>query len=461
MKSSISFGTDGVRGHSDKHPFTKEALKAFGAAIARWASEKYDKNGPQVLIGSKVLSGPKVLIGYDTRLSGIRIKNELIEGLNCFPVEIIDGGILPTPAVYRLISIDDTFDFGIAISASHNSFHDNGIKLFDAKKCKLSRRDEEKIEQYFDLYFNKQELLGESSDNRTEWMQASQAYIDFISSKFPQNYLSGMSIILDCANGATFEIAPQIFKKFGAMVLTIGSIPSGININENCGSTHPERVKNTVIRNNAMVGFAFDGDGDRVIAINNLGQIKDGDDILTILAQHPDYKNVDEIVGTITTNQGFEAALHKSNKNLIRTQVGDKYVAAALEEQKLSLGGETCGHIIIKDYMPTGDGIFVALKTLESIIANQNLEMKTFDKYPQISINISVKEKRDLSKQPYSDIIKKAQESIQDGRIVVRYSGTENLLRIMSEAKTEEIARDIAQNLASDLTKALEQDNLF
>ncbi|MFH1254506.1 MAG: phosphoglucosamine mutase [bacterium] len=444
MKNAISFGTDGIRGNSDQHPFTKEALKALGASISRWASEKYGKNSP------------KVLIGYDTRLSGIRIKNELIEGLNCFNTDVIDGGILPTPAVYRLISIDESFDFGIAISASHNPFHDNGIKLFDAKKCKLSRQDEEKIEQYFDLYFSKHELLGESSDKRTEWIEASQAYIDFISSKFSQNYLSGMSIILDCANGATFEVAPQLFKRFGAAVITIGSAPSGVNINEKCGSTHPERIKDLVVRNKAVVGFAFDGDGDRVIAINNLGQIKDGDDILAILAQHPDYKNINEIVGTITTNQGFESELHRSNKNLIRTQVGDKYVAVALEEKNLSLGGETCGHIIIKDYMPTGDGIFVALKTLESIIANQNLEMKTFDKYPQVLINIAVKEKRDLSKQPYSDIIKKAQESIKDGRIVVRYSGTENLLRIMTEAQTDEFAKDIAQNLANDLAKALE-----
>ncbi len=451
MRNSISFGTDGVRGHSDRHPFTKEALKAFGMAIARWANEKYDKNC------SKAFTGPKVLIGYDTRLSGIRIKNELIEGLNCFPVEIVDGGILPTPAVYRLISIDDTFDFGISISASHNPFHDNGIKLFDAQKCKLSRQDEEKIEQYFDIYFNKAESLGQNSDKRVEWVDAGQAYIDAIYSKFTPNYLSGMKITLDCANGATCEIAPQLFKKLGASVITIGSMPSGLNINENCGSTHPERIKNTVIGNKSTLGFAFDGDGDRVIAINSLGQIKDGDDILTILTQHPDYKSVNDIVGTITTNQGFEAELHKLNKNLIRTQVGDKYVAAALEEKNLSLGGETCGHIIIKEYMPTGDGIYVALKTLESIIANQNLEMKTFDKYPQISLNISVKEKRDLSKQPYSDIIKKAQESIQDGRIVVRYSGTENLLRIMTEAKTDNIARGVAQNLANDLTQALGQ----
>ncbi len=444
MENSISFGTDGIRGNSEKYPFTRDGLRALGASISRWASEKYGKYSP------------KVLIGYDTRLSGIRIKNELIEGLNYFHADIIDGGILPTPAVYRLISIDDSFDFGIAISASHNPFHDNGIKLFDAKKCKLSRQDEEEIEQFFALYFNKLELLQEGSDNRTEWIDAGYAYVDFISSKFSQNYLSGMTIILDCANGATFEVAPRIFKKFGASVITIGSAPSGVNINEKCGSTNPERLQRFVVANNAIIGFAFDGDGDRVIAVNKLGQIKDGDDILAILAQHSDYKNVNEIVGTITTNQGFESELHKSNKSLVRTQVGDKYVAAALEEKKLSLGGETCGHIIIKDYMPTGDGIFVALKTLESIIANQNLDMRTFDKYPQVMMNIPVKEKRDLSKQPYSDIIKKAQESIKDGRIIVRYSGTENLLRIMTEAQTDEIAKSVAQDLANNLTKAFE-----
>jgi phosphoglucosamine mutase len=351
--------------------------------------------------------------------------------------------------------MNETFDFGITISASHNPYYDNGIKLFDAKKCKLSRQDEEKIEQYFDLYFNNPELLNNSFSEREIWEDAEQEYLNIVYSKFTPGYLSGIQIILDCANGATAQIAPRIFKNLGATVLTIGSAPTGTNINEKCGSTHPEKLQDVVTRNRAAIGFAFDGDGDRVIAINKFGKLKDGDDILTILAQHPDYKNTNEIVGTITANQGFEKALRESNKTLIRTQVGDKHVAASLEERNLPLGGEACGHIIIRDYMPTGDGIFVALKALESIIANQNWELKTFDKYPQYSVNITAQERRDLSQQPYSDIIKKAQESIQDGLIIVRYSGTENLLRILIQAPTDEIAKTVAQNLTKELEQVL------
>lgn len=442
MKSTISFGTDGVRGSSEQHPFTKESLKRFGVAISQWANKKYNKK-------------PKVLIGCDTRLSGPRIKNELIEGLYYYSIEVVDGGILTTPAVYRLISIDETFDFGIAISASHNPYYDNGIKLFDAKKCKLSRQDEEEIEKCFETYAQNNPKIKSSQFHRSEWLESGQVYLNYVFSKFDGQYLKNLKIVLDCANGATFEIAPKLFKKFGAEVITINSSPSGKNINDKCGSTHPEILRNTVLAHKADIGFAFDGDGDRVVAVNKLGQIKDGDDILTILTQHKLYADVKEVVATITSNQGFEMALNKSNKNLIRTQVGDKYVAAVLEERNLPIGGETCGHIIIKDYMITGDGIFVALKTLESIIANQNWEIKTFEKYPQISINIPVKEKRDLSKPPYSDFIKMAQESVKDSRIVVRYSGTENLLRIMTEAATDEMARKVANSLASRLQEAL------
>jgi phosphoglucosamine mutase len=442
MEKKVSFGTDGVRGHAQEHPFVKESLRCLGAAISSWANKRYGKV-------------PKVLIGCDTRISGPRIKNDLVNGLSSFPVEIIDGGILTTPAVYRLISIDETFSFGIAISASHNPYHDNGIKLFDAKKCKLSRQDEAEIEKYFELYYQKSEDLVVGSVQTNDWLDAGQAYLDFVYMQFGEQYLKDLKIVLDCANGASFEIAPKLFKKFGASVITIEASPSGQNINHKCGSTYPNKLKEAVLAHKADIGFAFDGDGDRVIAVNKLGQIKDGDDILTLLINHPAYREVKDVVATITSNQGFEIALNKAAKSLIRTQVGDKYVAVMLEEKNLPIGGESCGHIIIKDYMITGDGIFVALKTLESVIANQNWEMRTFDKYPQVSINIPVKEKRDLSKPPYSDFIKMAEESIKDSRIVVRYSGTENLLRIMTEAVTDEAARAVANNLANKLQEAL------
>lgn len=444
MKKVISFGTDGVRGRVGIHPFNPKALRVFGAAIADWALNKYQKDSP------------KVLIGYDTRVSGPEIKQDLINVLIHFGLEVVDAGILPTPAIYRLINIDQSFNFGIAISASHNPYYDNGIKLFDAKKCKLDRFDEAKIENLFDFYFKNQSQLDfVVSGDALTCPDAKKAYIDSLSNFFRPNFVSGLKIVLDCANGAAFDLAPQIFEKFGAEVIKIGAQPNGININENCGSLHPDLVQKTVLQADADIGFAFDGDADRVLIISRLGQIKDGDDILMLLLNHPSYSDTNTLVSTITANQGLESTLNKLGKNLIRTQVGDRFVAAALEEHNLVLGGETSGHVIVKDYMMTGDGIFVALKTLESIIKNKNWDIKTFEKYPQISINIPVKSKQDLTQRPYSEIIQKCRDTIKDGRIVVRYSGTENLLRIMTEASIASIASSVANDLAKSLQEAL------
>lgn len=444
MKSVISFGTDGVRGRAGIHPFNPESLRVFGAAIAEWALDKYQKNNP------------KTLIGYDSRISGPEIKQDLIDALSYIGIEIIDAGILTTPAIYRLISIEASFDFGIVISASHNPYQDNGIKIFDAKKCKLDRADEVKIEALFDFYFkNQSQLSFVSTRNAKILNNAKQLYTESLSPYFKPNFLSGLKIVLDCSNGAASEIAPYIFEKYGATVIKIGCLPDGKNINQNCGSLHPKLLQKTVLDTKADIGFAFDGDADRLLAVSKLGQIKDGDDILMLLLGHPNYSNTNTLVSTITANQGLESELRTLGKRLLRTQVGDKFVAIALEENNLLLGGETSGHVIMKDYMPTGDGIFVALKTLESTILSQNWDLNTFKKYPQVLINISVKNKRDLTQKPYSDIIQKCRESIQDGRIVVRYSGTENLLRIMAEASSDAIANSTANDLAKSLQKAL------
>jgi phosphoglucosamine mutase len=446
MKNIISFGTDGVRGMVGQPPFTSEGLAAFSWAIANWALNKYPNKSP------------KVLIGYDTRLSGPEIKKILVDTLAKNSIQVVDGGILPTPAIYSLISKDNSFDFGITISASHNPYQDNGIKLFDAKKCKLDRRDEQKIEENFSFYAkNSNQATTKFKKKAIFWHKAADAYANYIYSQFSPNFLAGLTIVLDCAHGATFQIAPTLFEQFGAKVIKIGVQPDGKNINKNCGSMHPEQLKQTVLQHNADIGFAFDGDGDRLLIVNKTGVIKDGDDTLMLLLQHPAYKKVQNLVSTITANQGLEAELTKMGKKLIRTQVGDKYVAAALEENNLILGGETSGHIIIKVYMITGDGIFAALKTLESIIFNKNWELETFKKYPQVSVNIPVKIKRDLLQSPYRDIIKRCEESIKDGRIVVRYSGTENLLRIMAEASTDLVARSAANELAKSLQEALSE----
>lgn len=451
MNKNLQFGTDGIRGKADLFPFDTKTLHRIGQAIAQWSKAKYGKN-------------PKLLIGHDTRLSCTRIKQDLISGLTQSELTIVDGAVLPTPAVLQLITQDPTYHFGIVISASHNPYTDNGIKLFDAKQGKLSPEDEATITNYFHAIAESQApvevqppaesqpLTGTQAPSQTE---AAKTYKETIKNHFQTNFLTGITIVLDCANGATYDVAPQVFTELGATAIPINVEPNGTNINKEAGSLHPENLQKAVVQAKADIGFAFDGDGDRIIAVNAQGQIKDGDDLLAILLTNPTYTSQGKLVGTIMTNHGLEKFLHKNNKELIRTKVGDKYIAAELQAKNLPLGGEASGHIIIRDYLNTGDGIFVALKILETIIETNNWEMKTFTKTPQILINVPVEQKKDLSTTPYATIIKEHQGKLIDGRMVVRYSGTENLLRVMVEDQTEINAKTIAQNLSQELQKAL------
>ncbi len=434
LETQINFGTDGIRGNAENFPFTEEALTRLGTSIAIWANQKFQQ--------------PNALIISDPRISSYRITTTLSKALQSNGINIFNGGVLPTPAVSLLIT--KRFNFGIMISASHNPYEDNGIKLFDGNNGKLSKNDELLIQKYF----SECKPLS-TTHTQQSWNDAFSIYKTTIISKFQPNFLKDLRIVLDCANGATSKIAPEIFNSLGAKVIVIANQPNGKNINEDCGTLYPQNLKNAVLNNNADIGFAFDGDGDRVIAINKNGIIKDGDDLLAILIKHPSFCNIKTVVGTIMTNYGFELYLNSQNKSLIRTNVGDKYISTKLEEANLQIGGETSGHIIIKDYLPTGDGIFIALKTLESVIYTQNFELTSFEKQPQVLINIKVNKKEDLTQQPYASLIENYKTKMKNGRIVVRYSGTENLLRIMIEAETSEIANLIAISLANELQVAL------
>ena len=449
VKHKIKFGTDGIRGNAEKFPFTKPALNYLGMAIAKWATEKYKKK-------------PTVLIGYDTRISSSRIEEDLTEGLMNFPITVINSEVLPTPAICLLTKTEDFVDFGIVISASHNPYFDNGIKIIDSKNIKLNKDDEKIITDYFhEMQKEKTAISLDKNSNNIFMKDASKEYENKILSFFKNNFLNNIKIVIDCANGATYEIAPKLFKKLGAKVTTIAASPNGKNINENCGTLHLENLAQEVIQNKADIGFAFDGDGDRVLAVNKNGKIIDGDDILDLLSNHPEITNSNTIVGTIMSNFGFELHLEKNNKKLIRTSVGDKYVAAKLEEENMPLGGENSGHIIIKDYMNTGDGIFTALKILESIISNNNWKMKTFEKTPQILLNVPVYIKNDLSQEPYSKIINEHKNLLINGRIVVRYSGTENLLRVMVEDEKLDNATMLANSLAQKLQNTLKNQSII
>lgn len=446
----LAFGTDGVRGPADGELFSKQSLFAFGRAIALWAQQKFNVTTPVILIGS------------DTRLSSPRIKNDLCRGLVYGGAHIIDACVIPTPAICKLILSLSNTHVGIVVSASHNPYTDNGIKIFDSQQCKLTANDENLIKQLTEEFFNAVNDKADvpfsthNDDNHIAiWDQAAEVYQKKILSYFTPQMLNNVHVVLDCAHGATYELAPAIFRTLGAQVTVIAGSPNGKNINEQCGALHPEILAEQVCALRADCGFAFDGDGDRVIAVSKQGMVKNGDDILAILLQFPEYYHVLQIIGTIMTNQGFEQFLTNRNKQLIRTKVGDKYITAMLEQMQLPLGGEASGHIIMRDYMPTGDGIFVALKILESIMVNNNWDMKTFDKYPQVLLNVPIDQKKDLTQGPVAQIIADYQQQLKGGRLVVRYSGTEALLRIMTEAASIDIASSVAHDVASKLQEVL------
>lgn len=434
------FGTDGIRTSIGQEPFTNTSLHKLGTAIGLWIADKY---GPDAV----------VLLAHDTRNSCSWVKASLQSGLLLHKISIVDAQVLPTPAVSLLMQDTKKFSCGIVISASHNPYHDNGIKVIDAFTGKISQHDELVISQAFrkNLHLSALGPFG----SVTPWPRASHYYIRRILQHFNAGLLTGKKIVLDCAHGATSALAPRIFKALGTTVITINNKPNGININDHCGALHLEQLQTAVVKHQAFVGFAFDGDGDRVIAVNHRGDIKNGDDIMALLIQHKKYSPSPVVVGTVMANHGFEHYLQQHHKQLIRVPVGDKYVAERLEQEHLLIGGEQSGHIILRDYLSTGDGMFAAIRLLEVMLATHNDDITTFERYPQVLVNLPVKEKRDLSLKPMADLIAQAQSTLVSGRLLVRYSGTEPLLRIMTEAPSYDEARLIANTLSEQLAHVL------
>ena len=296
-------------------------------------------------------------------------------------------------------------DCSIIISASHNPYDDNGIKIMDSRTGKLALEDELMISQLFH-----DATVPEIAMVRSTAPGTATDYCETIITLFPANFLAGKRIVIDAAHGATYQVAPRIFRALGAELIVINNQPTGYNINEQCGALHPDELVRTVIAEQAALGFAFDGDGDRVVAVNCEGEVCDGDDLLAILAEHPAYAASDTIVGTSMTNEGFVQYLKQQQKKLIRTAVGDKYVAEQLTNNQWLLGGETSGHIILNDIISTGDGILAALRVLEVVQMTGNWSLKTFMHYPQVMINMPVAARKDLASSPLATIIKDAQE---------------------------------------------------
>lgn len=434
------FGTDGIRNEVGIEPFTLTSLHNLGQAIAIWALQKYGRNC-------------SILIAHDTRVSASLVKASLKTGLLLYPLHILDAEVLPTPAVIKLMQIKG-FDCGIIISASHNPYQDNGIKIIDSQTGKLSLENELKISEYYQHgKFNNDDYtsLGDSCS----WPVAADLYTEEIKKHFASNFLIGKKIVLDCANGAASLIAPELFKQLGAQTIVLHNQPNGLNINKQCGALHPQSLQKAVLQYQADIGFCFDGDADRVLAVNKYGQIKNGDDLLAVLIKNPTYMKSTTLVGTIMTNHGFELHLNQNSFTLLRTNVGDKYIAEELTRHNLLLGGEPSGHIICRDYLNSGDGIFTALKLLETMQLTGNEELITFNKYPQLIINIPITKKRDLTISPIADIIETSKAQLNNGRIIIRYSGTENLLRIMIENSDYDQAQSVGSHLSKELQKEL------
>lgn len=439
MSNSL-FGTDGIRGTVGTFPFTSEHLTRLGCSIGRWVINKY---GPQATI----------LIGHDTRISCSLVKAALEAGLLKYPCTLHDAGVLSTPGICATAHNDQQYSCALIISASHNPYQDNGIKVIDARRGKLSSEDEQLITDYF--YSHEEPANYQSLGTSQALTNSEDSYLALVKCSIAHLAIGDKKVIIDCANGATASLAPAVFKEYGINFVAINNKPSGLNINAQCGSTHPATIVTAVQENNADIGFAFDGDGDRIIAVNRTGQVKDGDDILALLASHPAYKNTAAVVGTILSNCGLEVYLKQQSKKLIRARVGDKHVAQELEKNNLLLGGEPSGHIVLRDHLFTGDGIFTALRLLEMAAITNNWDLVSFEKYPQATINLPITNKKELTQEPCASIIAQHEKKLQAGRIIVRYSGTEPLLRIVVEDASRDHARTVGNSLAQELKRVL------
>jgi phosphoglucosamine mutase len=450
MSRERLFGTDGVRGTANVHPMTAEVSLALGQAIAH------------VFRGGSGMH--RILIGKDTRLSGYMFEDALAAGICSMGVNVIQVGPMPTPAM-AFLTTDMRCDAGVMISASHNPYQDNGIKFFAHDGFKLPDDVEDRIEGLiFSDELASQRALPDELGRASRIDDAAGRYVVFLKKAFPLSLnLEGVRIVLDCANGAAYKVGPTVLEELGAEVFAMGVEPNGRNINEDCGSLHPEKLVAKVRELRADIGIAVDGDADRVLLVSEQGDVIDGDAVLALCARDLIERQAlrgGAVVATVMSNLGLERSLQEQGAELIRTQVGDRYVVDEMRRGGYVLGGEQSGHVIFLEHNTTGDGLLTALQVLAIMKRKERPLSELADcmeRFPQILVNVNVAEKR-----PIEDLngFQKKLRSVESelgerGRVLIRYSGTEKKARVMVEGEDETRVVELANELAGDLVKAL------
>lgn len=453
-KNRKLFGTDGIRGTANKAPMTADIALKVGQALGYVLKQQQGRRGSKLT----------VLIGKDTRLSGYMIEQAMASGLNSMGIRVLLTGPLPTPGI-GFVSQNMRADAGVVISASHNAYYDNGIKIFGSDGFKIASALEDEIERLVTTEDMSPLLEDANQIGRTRRIDdADGRYIVYAKNTFPMNLsLEGMRIVLDCAHGAAYKVAPAIFEELGAEVMVIGNEPNGRNINDKFGALYPMRTCDEVIRYRADVGISLDGDADRVILVDERGRIVDGDHILAISAIHKKKAGKlaqDTIVATEMSNIGLEHCLANYGVKVVRTDVGDKYVVDEMRRHGYTLGGEQSGHIIFLDHSTTGDGTLAALNILAVMRATGKKLSELSDvmvDVPQVLINARVKHKTELTTiAGYNEIIREVQDGLKGrGRIFVRYSGTEDVVRILVEGNDKRAIDAYAEEVATFLQTKL------
>lgn len=448
MSKRTYFGTDGIRGEANKHPMTAEVALRVGLAAGKLFRRDPDRRH-------------LVVIGKDTRLSGYMIEPALTAGFASVGMDVRLFGPLPTPAV-AMMTRTMRADLGVMISASHNTFSDNGIKLFGPDGYKLSDARELEIEALMDepLQQNLAEPTGLGRVQRVDDAQA--RYVEIVKATFPRHLsLAGLRVVIDCANGAAYKVAPTALYELGAEVFPIGVTPDGTNINDECGSTYPKTMSAAVRQYRADIGIALDGDADRLVICDERGQVVDGDQIMAIIAKAwagADRLEGGGVVATVMSNLGLERFLGGLGLTLERTQVGDRYVVERMREGRFNLGGEASGHLVLSDFSTTGDGLIAALQVLAVKIASgapMSALARQFDPVPQKLENVRFSGGEPLKAKSVRDMIADAEARLSgSGRILVRASGTEPLIRVMAEGDDEGLVSQVVKDIAGAVRAA-------